>query len=143
MRTYKHKHPIIDIYLPIVGRINPISEYIRQLLAEYIQYQNISANCWQNISNIRIHPPIVGRIYPIPEFATNKFSGAQFAGGQICRKKISGAQFAAKGPNLPGPNLPKKWQIWPQKGRGPIFRQIGEGPNLSGPNLTGPNLPRT
>ena len=44
-----HKHPIIDIYLPIVGRIYPIPEYICQLLAEYIPYQNIS--------------PIFGRIY--------------------------------------------------------------------------------
>ena len=119
-----HKHPIIDIYLPIVGRIYPIPEYIRQLLqnisntrnsflrssqsdslrgdhlcivyqiclfdllcnpcmlhhdywylwnkwerrriyppivAEYIQYQNISANCWQNISNIRIFPQLLAK----------------------------------------------------------------------------------
>ena len=66
-----HKHPIIDIYLPIVGRIYPIPEYIRQLLAEYIQYQNISPNCWQNISNTRIYLPIVGRIYPISEYIPN------------------------------------------------------------------------
>ena len=46
--------------------------------------------------------------------------------GPICRQ---GAQFA------------KKWQIGPQKVRGPICRQIGEGPNLPGPNLPGPNLP--
>ena len=65
---WAHKHPIIHIYLPTVGRIYPLLEYICQLLAEYIQYQNISANCWQNISNIRIYPPIVGRIYPIPEY---------------------------------------------------------------------------
>ena len=69
--------------------------------------------------------------------------------GPICRQ---GAQSA--GPDLPGPNLPprgqfagaqfaKKWQIGPQKLRGPICRQIGEGPNLPGPNLPGPNLPRT
>ena len=45
---------ITGIYLPIVGRIYPIPEYICQLLAEYIQYQNIS--------------PIVGRIYLIPEY---------------------------------------------------------------------------
>ena len=54
-----HKHPIIDIYLPIFGRIYLIPEYIRQLLAEYIQYQNVSANCWQNISNIRIFPQLL------------------------------------------------------------------------------------
>ena len=57
-----HKHSIIDIYLPIVGKIYSIpeyirqllAEYIRQLLAEYIQNQNVSDNCWQNIPNIRI-----------------------------------------------------------------------------------------
>ena len=35
-----------------------------------------------------------------------------------------------QGPNLPGPNLPQH-----QKVRGPIYRQIGEGPDLLGPNL--------
>ena len=60
-----HKHPIIDIYLPIVGRIYP------PMLAEYIQYQNISPNCWQNISNTRIYLPMVGRIYPISEYIPN------------------------------------------------------------------------
>ena len=54
--------PIIDIYLSIVGRIYPIPEYICPLLAKYIQYQNISANCWQNISNTRIYSTI--HIFP-------------------------------------------------------------------------------
>ena len=55
-----HKHPIIDIYLPIVGRIYPIPEYICQLLAEYIPYQNIS--------------PIFGRIYLIPEYIQYQYT---------------------------------------------------------------------
>ena len=94
----------------------------------------------------------------------NRISGAQFAAsknfrGPIWRDKIS------KGPNLPprgpicrgpicrgpicrqgaqsaGARFAKKWQIGPQKVRGPICRQIGEGPNLPGPNLSGPNLPQ-
>ena len=93
-------------------------------------------------------------------FAANKISWAQFAAleifrGPICRDKIS------KGPNLPprgpicrgpicrgpicrqgaqsaGARFAKKWQIGPQKVRGPICCQIGEGPNL-----LGSNLPRT
>ena len=68
-----HKHPIIDIYLPIFGRIYPIPENICQLLAEYIQYKNISPNCWQNISSIRIYTPIVGRTYPISEHISPSF----------------------------------------------------------------------
>ena len=51
--------PIIDIYLSSVGRIYPIPEYICPLLAKYIQYQNISANCWQNISNTTVRGPTV------------------------------------------------------------------------------------
>ena len=83
-----HKHPIIDIYLPIVGRIYPILEYIRQLLAEYIQYQNkcqllaeyiqyqkISANCWQNYLIGRIYLIyLIGRIYLIPEYIQYQYT---------------------------------------------------------------------
>ena len=78
--------------------------YIPQLLAEYIQYQNITANCWQNTRiypipiyiyiQLFIYSPIVGSIYPIKiyeiQFAAKKICGAQFA-----TNKISGAQFAA------------------------------------------------
>ena len=76
--------------------------------------------------------------FPGPNLPHPKFSGAQFAAtkfprGPICRQ---GAQSA-------GARFAKKWQIGPQKVRGPICRQIGEGPNLPGPNLPGPNLPRT
>ena len=115
--------------------------------------------------------PIVGRIYPIqmniiqgPNLPGLDLPGPNLPPrGPICRQ---GAQFAAKGPNLPprgpicrgpicrgpicrqgaqsaGAQFAKKWQIGPQKVRGPICRQIGEGPNLPGPNLPGPNLPRT
>ena len=130
----EHWHPPNDLYPPIVGRIYPIPIYKNSTDIYF-------PNCWQNISN------------------TNEYkTGAQFFGA-----RFAGAQFAAKGPNLPGPNLPgpnlptrgpicrgpicrqgaqsagarfaKKWQIGPQKVRGPICRQIGEGPNLPGPNL--------
>ena len=57
-------HPIIDICLPIVGRIYPIPEYFCQLLAEYQNISNtnihiystvhIFPNCWQYISNKNI-----------------------------------------------------------------------------------------
>ena len=111
------------------------------------------------------HPNFSGAPFAGARFAANKISWAQFAAleifrGPICRDKIS------KGPNLPprgpicrgpicrgpicrqgaqsaGARFAKKWQIGPQKVRGPICRQIGEGPNLPGPNLPGPNLPRT
>ena len=110
--------------------------YIPQLLAEYIQYQYIKIQLTYIF-------PIVGRIYPIQ---MNIKQGPNLPGpnlaicwgtlpprGPICRQ---GAQSA-------GARFAKKWQIGPQKVRGPICRQIGEGPNLPGPNLPGPNLPRT
>ena len=146
-----HKHPIIDIYLPIVGRIYPIPEYICQLLAEYIQYQNISANCWQNISNIRIYStihifPIVGSIYiqykymkynlpgsnlPGPDLPSTKFPGPNLPPwGPICRGPICRGPICRHGAQSAGARFAKKWQIGPQKVRGPICRQIDEGPNL-------------
>ena len=99
------------------------------------------------------------------QFAAPKISGAQFAAPKIFRGPICRTQNFL-GPNLPpwgpicrgpicrgpicrhgaqsaGARFAKKWQIGPQKVRGPICRQIGAGPNLPGPNMPGPNLPRT
>merc|ERR1712218_680413 len=94
------KHPIIDIYLPIVGRIYPIPEYIRQLL--------------QNISNIRIYPSIVGRIYPIPEYICQllaEYIQYQNISPLVCINLPMLPSTNFPGPNLPptkflGPNLP-------------------------------------
>ena len=130
----EHWHPPNDIYPPIVGRIYPIPIYKNSTDIYF-------PNCWQNISNTN-------------EYKTGaQFAGARFAGAQFAAKGPN-----LPGPNLPGPNLPtrgpicrgpicrgpicrqgaqsagarfaKKWQIGPQKVRGPICRQIGEGPNL-------------
>ena len=46
-----HRHPLIDKYPPIVGRI--------YLIQEYIQYQ------YMNSTMLNIYFPIVGSIYPI------------------------------------------------------------------------------
>ena len=94
---WAHKHPT----------------YISQLLAEYIHYRNISANCWQNISNTRIYLPIVGRIYPISEYIQLfiysqllavyihypiqiyeiQSAGVQFAGARFAINKFSAEIF--------------------------------------------------
>ena len=123
-----HKHPIIDIYLPIVGKIYPISEYIPPIVGRIYPISEYFPNCWQNISNTRIYPlPI--NIY-IQLYIWNTVCRQKKFRGRICRQgaqsagaRFAGAQFATKGPNLPGPDLP--------------------GPNLPGPNLPGPNLPST
>ena len=99
------------------------------------------------------------------QFAAPKISGAQFAApkifrgpicrtqnflgpnlppwGPICRGPICRGPICRQGAQSAGARFAKKWQIGPQKVRGPICRQIGAGPNLPGPNLPGPNLPRT
>ena len=41
---------------------------------------------------------------PHPNYPGARFAGAQSAGAQFAINKISGAQSATKGPNLPGPN---------------------------------------
>ena len=53
----------------------------------------------------------------------------QIQGPNLPGPDLPMAQFGAP-VELPGPNLPQH-----QKVRGPIYRQIGEGSNLSGPNL--------
>ena len=63
--------------------------------------------------------------------------------GPICRGPICRGPICRQGAQSAGARFAKKWQIGPQKVRGPICRQIGEGPNLPGPNLPGPKLPRT
>ena len=79
--------PIIDIYLSSVGRIYPIPEYICPLLAKYIQYQNISANCWQNISNTTVRGPTVrGPNCPGPNCPPLK-------NGQLGRGQLGPGQF--------------------------------------------------
>ena len=90
---------LVDIYLPIVGKIYPISEYIPPIVGRIYPISEYFPNCWQNISNTRIYPiqiyiiyiqlfiysysPIVGSIYPIQIYeiqsAAKKNSGAQFA----------------------------------------------------------------
>ena len=97
---------------------------ICQLLAEYIQYQNISPiylipeyiqyqytyiystihilpNCWQYISNSICHQQIFrgpicrqGAQSAGARFAGAQSAGAQFAGAQFAIDKISGAQYA-------------------------------------------------
>ena len=100
---------------------------------------HISPNCWQNISNTNIQiqltyiPPIVGRIYPIQIY---KIQGPNLPGpnlpprGPICRGPICRGPICRQGAQSAGARFAKKWQIGPQKVRGPICRQIGEGPNL-------------
>ena len=118
--------------------------YIPQLLAEYIQYQYIKIQLTYIF-------PIVGRIYPIQ---MNIKQGPNLPGldllgpnlpprGPICRGPICRGPICRQGAQSAGARFAKKWQIGPQKVRGPICRQIGAGPNLPGPNLPGPNLPRT
>ena len=63
--------------------------------------------------------------------------------GPICHQLNFRGPICRQGAQSAGARFAKKWQIGPQKVRGPICRQIGEGPNLPGPNLPGPNLPRT
>ena len=77
---------------------------------------------------IRIFPNL-----PYPYFFRAQSVGAQLAGAQSAGAQFARAQFA-------GAQFAKKWQIGPQKVRGPICRQIGEGPNLPGPNLPGTDL---
>ena len=114
------------IYLPIVGRIYPISEYI--------------PNFWQNISDTRIYPipiyiyiqlfiysPIIGSIYPIQIYEI-----------EFAAKKISGAQFAAKGPNLPGPDLPKNGILGPKKCGAQFAAKSARGLICRGPICRGP-----
>ena len=86
--------PIIDIYLSSVGRIYPIPEYICPLLAKYIQYQNISANCWQNTSNTTVRGPTVHTQ------KADSWAPDSWAPGLNC----PGPNYP--GPNCPGPNCP-------------------------------------
>ena len=100
---------------------------------------HISPNCWQNISNTNIQiqltyiPPIVGRIYPIQIYIIQETSlppRGPICWGPLCRGPI------CRGPICRGPiccqgaQFAKQWQIGPQKVRGPICHQIGEGPNF-------------
>ena len=100
-------------------------------------------------------------IFQGPYLPHQHFPGAQFAAkgpnlpgpnlpgpnlpprGPICRGPICRGPICRQGAQFAGAQFAKKWQIGPQKARGPICRQIGAGPNLPGPNLPGPNLPRT
>ena len=118
---------------------------------------HISPNCWQNISNTNTQiqltyiPPIVSRMYLIQIYIIQgpNLPGPNLLGpnlpprGPICRGPICRGPICRQGAQSAGAQFAKKWQIGPQKVRGPICRQIGEGPNLPGPNLPGPNLPRT
>ena len=151
-----HKHPIIDIYLPIVGRIYPIPEYICQLLAEYIQYKNISPNCWQNIYSIRIYPqllaeyiqyqnisPIFGRIYLIPEYIQYQYTYIfNYSCIPNCWQYISNTNIWNTEAWFAGAKFTIKKtepQFATNKFSGAQF--AAKGPNLPGPDLPGPNLP--
>ena len=126
--------------------------YSPQLLAKYIQSQNINPTnkCFPivgRINTITIYiyiqlqhiPPMYifvlnifwQQLYAvfacrICDFRVPIFQGPNLPHQHFPGAQFAGAQFAAKGPDLPGPNLP--------------------GPNLPGPNLPpsnfpGPNLP--
>ena len=75
--------------------------------------ENISPNCWQNISYTRIYPIPIYMYIQLFIYSLNVCS--------IYPIQIYEIQFAAE--KIPGPNLPST--IFP------------------GPNLPGPNLPRT
>ena len=102
-----------NMYSPIVGRIYPIPTDILSSICIYLYWIN-------TICRIQIFP---GPNLPHPNFFGAQSAGAQFAGAQSAGAQFARARFA------------KKWQIGPQKERGPICRQIGEWLNLPGPNL--------
>ena len=129
---------IWGIYLPTIG------EYICQLLAEYIQYKNISPNCWQNISNTNIsiqltyipqwlaeyiqyqyinstniYSSIVGRIYPISEYIPNFWQNISNTRIYpipiyIYIQLFMYSQFMPKISPIYPPDIPKISKIYPQ-----------------------------
>ena len=95
-----------------------------------------------------LRPNLPPTKFPGPNFPHSKFQGPNlsqqnFQGAQFAATKFPRGPICRQGAQSAGARFAKKWQIGPQKVRGPICRQIGEGPNLPGPNLPGPNLPRT
>ena len=143
--------------------------YSPQLLAKYIQSQNINPTnkCFPIVGrintitiyiyifNFNIFPQCIylywiysGNNYMlylrVSLFCKTVFvtSGSQFSRGPICRTNIfQGPNLP--GPDLPGPNLPPRGPIC----RGPICRgpichhQIFRGPICRTQNFPGPNLP--
>ena len=78
--------------------------------------------------------------FPGPNLSQQNFQGAQFAAtkfprGPICRQgaqsaraRFAGAQFAAKGPNLPGPDLTKNGKLGPKKCGAQFAAKSARGP---------------
>ena len=75
----------------------------------------------------RVRGPIYHQICKGPNLPKNGTLGPKKCGAQFTTK-------LARGPICRGP-ICKKWHTKPQKVRGPIYHQIGEGPNLPESNL--------
>ena len=102
-----HKHPIIDIFLPIVGRIYPIQEYIQLFIYSLIAGSIYPIQIYEiQFAAKKFRGPICHQqIFRGPicrqgaqsagaRFAGAQSAGAQFAGAQFAIDKISGAQYA-------------------------------------------------